>query len=100
MSATTVFLGRLLGLYLVVISLGMLANRHRTLGTLDEWRAAGRGCCCIGDRALGDGDGVQRLTLNGSVNDGSDVSDTVHSPGDGRRPALRPFWDDRHTLSS
>ena len=36
MSATTVFLGRLLGLYLVAISLGMLANRRRTLDTLDE----------------------------------------------------------------
>ena len=41
MSATTVFLGRLLGLYLVAISLGMLANRHRTLGTLDEMARSG-----------------------------------------------------------
>lgn len=36
MSTTTIFLGRLLGLYLVAISLGMLVNRRRTLETLDE----------------------------------------------------------------
>jgi hypothetical protein len=41
MSATTVFLGRLLGLYLVTISLGMLANRRRTLDTLDEMARSG-----------------------------------------------------------
>ena len=41
MSATTVFLGRLLGLYLVAISLGMLANRRRTLDTLDEMARSG-----------------------------------------------------------
>ena len=35
-SATTIFLGRLLGLYLVAISIGMLANRQRTLARLDE----------------------------------------------------------------
>jgi hypothetical protein len=34
--STTIFLGRLLGLYLVAISLGMLVNRRRTLATLDE----------------------------------------------------------------
>lgn len=42
MSATTVFLVRLLGLYLVAISLGMLANRRRTLQTLDEMARSGR----------------------------------------------------------
>jgi hypothetical protein len=36
MSATTVFLGRLLGLYLIAISAGMLANKRRTLATRDE----------------------------------------------------------------
>ena len=41
MSATTVFLGRLLGLYLVAISLGMLANRRRTVDTLDEMARSG-----------------------------------------------------------
>ena len=41
MFATTVFLGRLLGLYLVAISLGMLANRRRTLDTLDEMARSG-----------------------------------------------------------
>ena len=41
MSATTVFLGRLLGLYLVAISLGMLTNRRRTLDTLDEMARSG-----------------------------------------------------------
>ncbi len=41
MSATTIFLGRLLGLYLVAISVGMLANRRRTLATLDEMARSG-----------------------------------------------------------
>ena len=41
MFATTVFLGRLLGLYLVAISLGMLANRRRTVDTLDEMARSG-----------------------------------------------------------
>jgi len=41
MSATTIFLGRLLGLYLVAISAGMLANRRRTLATLDEMARSG-----------------------------------------------------------
>jgi len=36
MSAMTVFLGKLLGLYLVAISIGMLANRRRTMATIDE----------------------------------------------------------------
>ncbi|HXZ17175.1 MAG TPA: hypothetical protein VEH77_14610 [Roseiarcus sp.] len=41
MSATTVFLGRFIGLYLVAISVGMLANRHRTMATLDEMSRSG-----------------------------------------------------------
>ena len=41
MSPTTVFLGRLIGLYLVAISVGMLANRRRTLATLDEMARSG-----------------------------------------------------------
>ena len=36
MTTTTVFLGRLLGLYLVALSIAMLANRRRTLAALDE----------------------------------------------------------------
>ncbi len=41
MSAITIFLGRLIGLYLVAISGGMLANRRRTLATLDEMARSG-----------------------------------------------------------
>src|SRR5208283_5905588 len=41
MSTTTIFLGRLLGLYLVAISVGMLANRRRALATLDEMARSG-----------------------------------------------------------
>ena len=41
MSATTIFLGKLLGLYLVAISIGMLANRQRTTATLDEMARSG-----------------------------------------------------------
>ncbi len=41
MSPTTIFLGRLLGLYLVVISVGMLANRRRTLAALNEMARSG-----------------------------------------------------------
>ena len=41
MSSTTIFLGRLLGLYLVAISIGMLADRQRTLATLDEMAHSG-----------------------------------------------------------
>ena len=42
MSATTVFLGRLLaGLYLIAISAGMLANRQRTMAALDEMARRG-----------------------------------------------------------
>lgn len=36
MSVTTIFLGKILGLYLVAISAAMLAGKRRTLGTLDE----------------------------------------------------------------
>jgi hypothetical protein len=41
MSATTVFLGKLVGLYLIAISIGMLAGRRRTLATLDEMARSG-----------------------------------------------------------
>ena len=41
MSQTTIFLGRLLGLYLVAISIGMLANRRLTLASLDEMARSG-----------------------------------------------------------
>ena len=41
MSTPTIFLGRLLGLYLVAISIGMLANRRRTLATLDDMARSG-----------------------------------------------------------
>lgn len=41
MSPTTIFLGRLLGLYLVAISVGMLINRRRTLAALDAMARSG-----------------------------------------------------------
>jgi hypothetical protein len=41
MSIATVFLGKLLGFYLVAISAGMLAGRRRTLQTLDEMASSG-----------------------------------------------------------
>ena len=41
MSPTTIFLGRLLGLYLIAISVGMLVNKRRTLATLDEMARSG-----------------------------------------------------------
>ncbi len=41
MSSTTIFLGRLLGLYLVAISVGMLVNRRRTLNTLQDMARSG-----------------------------------------------------------
>jgi hypothetical protein len=41
MVPTTIFLGRLLGLYLVVISVGMLVNRGRTFAALDEMARSG-----------------------------------------------------------
>ena len=36
MSTVTIFLGKLLGLYLIVVSVAMLASKRRTLETLDE----------------------------------------------------------------
>ncbi len=41
MSPTTIFLGRLLGLYLIAISIAMLASKPRTLATLDEMARGG-----------------------------------------------------------
>jgi len=41
MSPTTIFLGRLLGLYLAAISTGMLANRSRTRAALDAMSRSG-----------------------------------------------------------
>ncbi|MGD0640630.1 MAG: hypothetical protein ABSC22_07775 [Roseiarcus sp.] len=41
MSMTTIFLGRLLGLYLVAISVAMLVHRRRTLETLDAMARSG-----------------------------------------------------------
>ena len=41
MSPTTVFLGRLLGLYLIAIAVAMLASRRRALATLDEMAGSG-----------------------------------------------------------
>jgi hypothetical protein len=41
MSTTTVFLGKLLGLYLIVISVAMLASKRRTLDTLDAMARSG-----------------------------------------------------------
>ena len=41
MSLTTVFLGRLLGLYLIAMSIGMLISKRRTLATLDEMARSG-----------------------------------------------------------
>ena len=41
MSLTTVFLGRLLGLYLIAIAVAILASRRRALATLDEMARSG-----------------------------------------------------------
>jgi hypothetical protein len=41
MSASTVFLAKLLGLYVMAISAAMLADRRRTLATLDEMARSG-----------------------------------------------------------
>ena len=41
MSPTTIFLGRLLGLYLVAIAVAMLVSKRRTLATLDEMARSG-----------------------------------------------------------
>jgi hypothetical protein len=43
MFTTTVFLGKLFGLYLVAISIGMFVNKRRTLATLDEMARSGPG---------------------------------------------------------
>ena len=43
MVTTTVFLGRLLGLYLIAISITMFVNKRRTLATLDEMVRSGPG---------------------------------------------------------
>jgi hypothetical protein len=41
MPPSTVFLGKLLGLYLIAVSLAMLANRRRTLAAIEEMMASG-----------------------------------------------------------
>jgi len=41
MSTTTIFPGKLLGLYLIAISIGMFVGRRRTLATLDEIARSG-----------------------------------------------------------
>jgi hypothetical protein len=41
MISTTIFLGKLLGLYLVAISLGMIANRRCALDALNEMARSG-----------------------------------------------------------
>jgi hypothetical protein len=41
MSPTTVFLGRLIGAYLMAISIATLASKRRTLKTLDEMARSG-----------------------------------------------------------
>jgi hypothetical protein len=43
MSPTTVFLGKLFGLYLIAISITMFVNKRRTLATLDEMVRSGPG---------------------------------------------------------
>jgi hypothetical protein len=41
MSMTTVFLGKLLGLYMVAIAVGMLVNHQRTIAAIDEMACSG-----------------------------------------------------------
>lgn len=41
MTPATLYLGKLLGLYLIAISLGMLINKRRTLATLNEMSSSG-----------------------------------------------------------
>lgn len=41
MPGSTLFLGKLIGLYLIAISVGMLVNRNRTLATLAEMARSG-----------------------------------------------------------
>ena len=43
MFTTTVFLGKLFGLYLIAISITMFVNKRRTLATLDEMVRSGPG---------------------------------------------------------
>src|SRR5690606_8051952 len=48
MSPMTIFLGKFLGLYLIAVSLGMLASRERTLQALDEMARIGLWMCFSG----------------------------------------------------
>ena len=41
MGATTIFLGKLLGLYMVAIAAGMLVNHRRTMAAIDEMARSG-----------------------------------------------------------
>jgi hypothetical protein len=41
MSATTIYLGKLLGLYVVAITFGMLVNKRRTIAAIDEMARSG-----------------------------------------------------------
>jgi hypothetical protein len=41
MSATTIYLGRLLGLYMVAIAVGTLVNKRRTMAAIDEMARSG-----------------------------------------------------------
>ena len=41
MSATTIYLGKLLGLYMVAIAVGMLVNHRRTMAAIDEMARSG-----------------------------------------------------------
>ena len=41
MSMTTIILGKILGLYLIAISVAMLLSKRRTLDTLDEMASSG-----------------------------------------------------------
>jgi hypothetical protein len=51
----TIFLGKLLGLYLVAISIGMLVDRRRTLATIDEMARSGAWMLFCGMVATGVG---------------------------------------------
>jgi len=41
LKVTTLFLGRLIGLYLAAVAVGMIANRRRTIAALDEMARSG-----------------------------------------------------------
>ena len=58
----TIFLGKLIGLYLVAISLGMLANRRRALDALDEMARSGPWMLFSGMVATAAGKDVVRAT--------------------------------------